>query len=75
MTEAWLRDSNYVVVLSVPDVHSLVAHYDRLPTSSAKALVLEPDLGDVVTAFAVLGNDAGRALANRPLAGKDLAMS
>lgn len=75
MTEAWHRDSNYVVVLSVPDEESLLQYFNRIPEATARALVIEPDMDDASTAFAALGADAGRILSNLPLAGKDFAMT
>jgi hypothetical protein len=75
MTEAWYRESNFVVVLAVPDEPSLKHHFTRMPDSVPKCIVLEPDLNDAVTAFAALGAEAGQKLANLPLAGKELVMT
>lgn len=75
MTEAWHRDSNYVVVLSVPDEPSLKRQFDRMASAPARVIVTEPDMSDEAMAFAVLGVDAGRLLSSLPAQGKELAMS
>lgn len=74
VTDAWHRDSNYVVVLQVSDLASLHARYDRLPEHAPRVIVVEPDIGNEATAFATIGADSGRLLSDLPLALKEAAM-
>lgn len=71
----WHDHSSYVVVLQVPDLAHLTARYSCLPEYAKRVLNREPDLGDQATAFAVLGNDAGRLLSDLPLALRETVMS
>lgn len=64
-----------MVVLSVPDESALDHEFTRLPSHVDRVMVSEPDLGDEHTAFAALGADAGRTLANLPLALREVAMA
>jgi peptidyl-tRNA hydrolase len=70
----WHEESNFVVVLTITNEASLRNRYRKLPSHCARAMVVEPDLGDECTAFAVLGADAGRMLSDLPLALKEVAM-
>lgn len=74
-TEEWHRESNYIVVLQVPDLPELYRQFDRLPAHVKQCIVIEPDLDDQPTAFAALGPEVGRILSSLPLAGKAVAMA
>lgn len=63
-----------MVVLATPDLSSLRERYTRLPTYTHRVMVIEPDLDNEPTAFAVLGPDAGRSLSDLPLAMREAAM-
>ena len=68
----WLRDSQYVVVVAVPDDVGLHAVLERAAAEGVRAVVWrEPDLDDAVTAVALQPGEAARRLcANLPLAGR-----
>lgn len=74
-TEAWLRDSNFIVVLQVPNEESLHERFNRLPLYAQRVMVNEPDIGDQDTAFAVLGLDVAQTLSDLPLALRERAMA
>ncbi len=70
ITADWLRRSNYLVIVSVPDEGAIL---DLISTASARGVlrtaVREPDLADEVTAVALgPGPQAARLCANLPLA-------
>lgn len=77
MADDWIRDSNFLVVVAVPDEPALM----RLTTSVveegiAHTLVREPDLDGQATALAIEpGDDARRLCANLPLALKEPVMT
>ena len=74
VTESWHRESNYVVVLQIPDEVDLFRRFNRCADVLHRVMVFEPDIDDQATAFAVLGADAGRILSDLPLAMKAAAM-
>ena len=74
VTEAWHRESNFVVVLQVPDEAALIDRFHRLVPTTDRVVVTEPDLNDEATAFAVVGPIAGRLLSDLPLCQKVVAM-
>ena len=66
----WLRTSNYLVVVSVPNEDSLL---DLISEAARRGItrlaVREPDIGDEVTAVALApGEAASKLCANFPLA-------
>jgi len=74
----WHRDSNYLVVLSSPDVNNTVPTVQSAGNiNTGWVFVTEPDLpGDPVTAVAYLpAPHVGRALSSLPLALKERAMT
>jgi hypothetical protein len=74
-TAEWHTTSNYVVVLQVPDLPSLIDRFARLPEHAQRVLNTEPDVNDEATSFAVLGADAGRVLSDLPLCLKEAVMA
>lgn len=70
----WYEESNYVVILQVPDEASLMDRFARLNDSVNRILVREPDIDAEATAFAVLGTNAGRILSDLPLALREVEM-
>lgn len=76
MIGAWLKDSNYLVIVQVDDEQALAglirrAVLKRIPHHT----VVEPDLGDEMTALALAPGDAARRLcASLPLAMREPAM-
>jgi hypothetical protein len=75
VTAAWALESNYIVCLAARDRSHLLEQFDRCSCAEFRALVLEPDLDNEATAFAVLGVTAGRLLSSLPLSGKEFAHS
>ena len=74
ITAEWLRDSQFVVVVSVPDEHSLVS-LAATAVSRELATVLwhEPDIDDELTAIAIAPSpEATRLCSSLPLAGRQL---
>ena len=74
-TNEWHNTSQFVVILQVPDLDSLIDRFKRLPSSVARVMFHEADLDDDATAFAALGHEAGSLLSDLPLALKEVAMS
>jgi peptidyl-tRNA hydrolase len=73
----WLRDSNFLVVCSVPTEGDLM---DLISAAHAKGIersaVREPDLDDEITAVAFAPGDAARRLCSAlPLALREVAMT
>lgn len=66
----WASGCNYLVVLAA-DEATLLEHADAAPVA---VLVREPDLGDIPTAAALIG-DYWPHLSSLPLAGREVAMS
>lgn len=72
LTQAWLRDSRYLVIVSVPDEVALI----RLSSRALDAGLIietwhEPDRGNETTAVALEPGDAARRLcASYPLLGR-----
>jgi peptidyl-tRNA hydrolase len=67
----WLRRSNFLVVVSVPDEESLLALASEAALGEGLEVtrVVEPDLGDEHTAIAIQpGEQAQRLCASFPLA-------
>lgn len=73
-TTTWLEDSNYIVILSVPDEATLIEHHTAA-SEAPTTLVREPDIGDEATALAIGPSGYHRRLSNLPLAGRELAMT
>ena len=69
----WLDESNFLVVLSTEDEHSLRELSSRLTNSGFDVVEFtEPDLGGELTAFAVVPHRrASQALSQLPLAFRD----
>jgi len=73
----WLLQSNFLVIVSVPDEGALLdliseAHSRGIPHVGVR----EPDIGDEATAVAFApGRDAQRLCANLPLALRQVAMT
>jgi peptidyl-tRNA hydrolase len=69
----WFRDSQYLIVVSVPDESALCALAARAgDLGIVKSRWHEPDLGGSLTALALApGKDSRRLCANLPLAGKE----
>lgn len=77
IAQAWVRDSNFLVVVAVPDEHALAELAARATEEGiATTLVREPDLDDQLTAMALApGCEARRLCAEFPLALKESAMT
>jgi peptidyl-tRNA hydrolase len=73
LTNEWLRDSQFLIVVSVPDEHALKALSDEASDRGIpQYLWHEPDLDDQATAVALApGLDSRRLCANLPLAGRE----
>lgn len=71
---AWLRTSNYIVVLAVPDEESLL-HFAEIIGEWDGILVREPDIGDEATALAIVPGVHWRRVAHLPLALREHAMT
>lgn len=73
----WLVESNFLVIVAVPDEHALL---DLIVQAARRGItrtaVREPDIGDEVTAVALgPGIGAQKLCANLPLALKQVAMT
>ena len=64
-----------MVVLAAQDQIELLSYWQRMADVTAAVLVREPDLKDEATAFAALGETAGRWLSALPLCLKEPAMT
>lgn len=73
--QAWHQNSNYLVVVSVPDENALMDLASRaLRTDIGVSLFHEPDLNEELTAIAIEPGDTARKLcSNFPLALKETA--
>jgi peptidyl-tRNA hydrolase len=71
----WQKDSQYLVIVGVPDESALIALASRaIAAEIALTTWHEPDMGDQATAVAIAPGDAARRLcSNLPLHGKRLA--
>jgi peptidyl-tRNA hydrolase len=74
---AWVEDSNFLVVVAVPDELALAELAARAGEEGlAASIVREPDLENTITAVALQpGDEARRLCANFPLALKEPAMT
>jgi hypothetical protein len=70
MALAWVRDSNFLVVVAVPDEVALADLAARAAEEGiARTIVREPDLDNTITAVALQpGAEARRLCAELPLA-------
>lgn len=60
---SWHRDSNYLVVLSVPDEEALTSLVSKAVSRDVSlSMVLEPDLDNQLTAVVLEPGDASRRL-------------
>jgi peptidyl-tRNA hydrolase len=77
LTAPWLRDSQWLVIVTVPDEAALLALCARSSTLMQDHVVWrEPDLAGEATAVAIAPGGAARRLcANLPLLGKELAVT
>jgi len=76
-TRKWLVESNFLVIVAVPDENSLL---DLISEASRRGIprtaVREPDIGDTVTAVALgPGVKAQKLCASLPLALREYAMT
>lgn len=64
ITGRWLSDSNYLVLLAVPDEDALIELYTEanMGRDLCALLVREPDLGDEATAVALEPGEAAQKL-------------
>lgn len=76
-TRAWLSNSNFLVVVAVPDEQGLANLAAQAAEEGiARVIVREPDLDNTITAIALQpGSDARRMCASLPLALKEKAMT
>jgi peptidyl-tRNA hydrolase len=76
LARAWVEDSNFLVVVAVPDEATLAELAGRaVEEGLARTIVREPDLENTITAVALQpGADARRLCANFPLALKEKPM-
>lgn len=73
MTAVWHRDSQFLILLGVPDEDSLFAYADRFAELGVEcSLMREPDYGDQATALAVAPSEHWRLLSSLPLLGKEV---
>ena len=77
MALAWVRDSNFLVVVAVPDEETLAQLAGRaVEEGIARTIVREPDLDNSITAVALEpGAEARRLCAELPLALKEYAVT
>lgn len=71
ITRKWVKDSNYLVIVSVPDEDTLftLAAESNFGRRVKTVMVYEPDIGDEATAVAFAPDpEVRRLLANYPLA-------
>lgn len=75
-TAQWHTDSQYLILVSVPDEAALFARYQRaVDLGLTSLLVREPDLDDEATAFCTgPGEVASRLLSDLPLTLREAAM-
>ena len=73
LTNTWLEDSQYLIVVSVPSESDILEIEKKAINSNLKySLWSEPDLDNEITAIALSpGGVAARLCSNLPLAGKD----
>lgn len=63
LVRGWVRDSNYLIVVSVPDETSLIGLATRARTLGIVGHVVhEPDVDDAATALALEPGDGARRL-------------
>lgn len=76
LARSWLVESNFLVVVAVPDKDALAALAGlAVEEGIARTIVREPDLGDAITAVALEpGSIARRLCAEFPLALKERLM-
>ena len=77
MALSWIRDSNFLVVVAVPDEAALAALAAKaFEKEIARTIVREPDLDNTITAVALApGAGARRLCAEFPLALREPAMT
>lgn len=73
-TKDWHTNSQFVIVLQVPDLMCLTERFNRLPCGLPRVMFTESDLDDESTAFATLGIEAGNLLSDLSLALREDAM-
>lgn len=71
----WHRESNFIVVLNAHNEIDLACWWARIAHIPCRVIVHEPDIGNRATAFAALGEEAGRLLSSLPLALKERAVA
>jgi hypothetical protein len=71
----WHLESNFIVVLNAHNEVDLACWWARIAHAPCRVIVHEPDIGNRATAFAVLGEEAGRQLSSLPLALRERAMT
>lgn len=73
-TEQWLKDSQYLVVVTVPDEVSLIALVSQARALDVPSVVWhEPDRGNEATAIALGPGETARRLCGQlPLFGREL---
>jgi hypothetical protein len=75
LTEQWHLNSQFVVCLQTSGLDALNERFNCLHgTGAPHVMFYEADLDGEPTAFATLGTEAGRVLANLPLTLKEPAM-
>lgn len=76
-TREWHYESNFLVVVAVPDEPALIElSAQALALGIVSSPVVEPDLDDQMTAIALTPGEAARKLCSRyPLALKEKAMT
>lgn len=72
LTSGWLHDSNYLIIVTVPDEFALeVLATTSLQRGLRVSVIREPDLDDQMTALAIEpGEEARRLCSSLPLVGK-----
>jgi peptidyl-tRNA hydrolase len=72
LVEPWFRDSQYLIVVAVPDIDCLVALAARADHAGVDvSLWHEPDLNGELTAITLAPGETSRRLcSNLPLAGR-----
>lgn len=75
-TTAWLRGSNYLIIVSVPDEYELMGLMEQAASKDIYfTAVREPDIGDELTAVAFKPGVAAQKLcASLPLALRERSM-
>lgn len=63
----WMKNSNYIVILAVPDEEALLSYARRVGDWDG-ILVTEPDIGDEATALAIVPGEHWKMLSDLPLA-------